>query len=289
MSHVFVSYSRKDQLVVFALIYALEQQGIRFWVDRSSIEGGAYWDDSVEEAIEEATCVLVALSPHAVQSPNVKDELNKALELNKPIVPIRIATVSKMPMRFNRLQYIDFVDDYHRGMTVLAPRLLSLLPPEAQGTSSTIRTDLGDIMGVWEGASAAARARIIFPEDKAKQDRHQFPQLEVELQDGSQPLTRTWTMNVTSVTIGRSWHCDIVLEDKRISGNHVKVFWKDSVYFVEDLKSSNGTAVNGKALESQAQMLRDGDEIELAGVCKIRFILRDPLDETLPARQRNSR
>ncbi len=285
MSHVFVSYSRKDQLVIFALIYALEQQGIRFWIDRSSIEGGAYWDDSVEQAIEDAACVLLAVSSSAVQSANVKDELNKALELEKPIVPIRINNVPKMPMRFNRLQYIDFTEDYHRGMSLLAPRLLSLLPAEAQGGSSIIRTDIGDVLGVWEGGSAAARARIIFPEDKTRLERQRFPQLQVELQDGSQPLRRTWVMNIGSVTIGRSWHCDIIVEDQRISGNHAKVYWQNSVYLVEDLKSSNGTSLNGRALKSSAETLRDGDEIDLAGVCKIRFILRDPLDETLPARK----
>jgi len=289
MSHVFVSYSRKDQLVVFALIYALEQQGIRFWVDRSSIEGGAYWDDSVEQAIEDAACVLLAVSSSAVQSDNVKDELGKALELEKPVVPIRITSVSRMPMRFSRLQFIDFVEDYHRGMSQLAPRLLSMLPPEAQGRSSTIRTDRGDVLGVWEGGAAISNSKIIFPEDKAKLNRHHFPLLEVELDDGSETQERTWTMTVASVTIGRSWNCDIVLEDKRISGNHLKVYLQNSVYLVEDLGSSNGTSLNGRMLKKNAETLQDGDTIELAGVCKIRFVLRDSLDETLPARQRNAR
>lgn len=289
MSHVFVSYSRKDQLVVFALIYALEQQGIRFWIDRSSIESGTYWDDSVEQAIEDAACVLLAVSSSAVQSENVKDELGKALDLEKTIVPIRITSVSRMPMRFNRLQYIDFVEDYHRGMTQLAPRLLSLLPADSRGVSSTIRTDLGDILGVWEGGAAVSRSKIIFPEDKAQLNHGHLPQLAVELQDGSELQERTWTMTVASITIGRSWNCDIVLQDKRISGNHARVYLQNSVYLIEDLGSSNGTLLNGRSLKNSAETLKDGDTIELAGICKIRFMLRDSLDETLPARQRNSR
>lgn len=282
MSHVFVSYSREDELFVFTLMYALEQRGIPFWVDRTSIQIGDYWDDSVERAIEEAFCVLLVSSTKAIESQNVKDELGKAHELKKPIVPVRIDAVTKLPIRLNRLQYIDFVDDYHRGMQQLEERLLNLIPIHAEGNSSTIRTDFGEASSAWESGEKVSKGRIYFPEDKARQGRRQYPQLHVQLNNGEEAHARSWVMNIASVTIGRSWHCDIVVEDKRISANHIKVYWENSGYLVEDLNSSNGTVLNGKTLKKKsAEKLSDGDEITLAGICKIRFTMWEPLDKTV--------
>lgn len=71
---------------------------------------------------------------------------------------------------------------------------------------------------------------------------------------------RCWPLNRTKpFTIGRSPHCDIVLDDRQVSRYHARVSWHNDCYYVEDLGSKNGTAVNGE--RSLVPMpLHDGDE-----------------------------
>jgi Protein of unknown function (DUF3662)/FHA domain len=63
-------------------------------------------------------------------------------------------------------------------------------------------------------------------------------------------------------TIGRSRSCDIVLDDANVSRQHAEVRPRGGGWFVADLGSTNGVAVNGARVE-QAHALRPGDRIEL--------------------------
>jgi len=63
-------------------------------------------------------------------------------------------------------------------------------------------------------------------------------------------------------TIGRSRSCDIVLDDANVSRQHAEVRPRGGGWFVADLGSTNGVAVNGARIE-QAHALRPGDRIEL--------------------------
>lgn len=62
-------------------------------------------------------------------------------------------------------------------------------------------------------------------------------------------------------TIGRKPHNDIQIEDVVVSGEHAVITTEDDETFIEDLKSTNGTYVNGKAIKKHA--LEDGDVIEI--------------------------
>ena len=57
-------------------------------------------------------------------------------------------------------------------------------------------------------------------------------------------------------TIGRSPDNDIQILDKTVSRTHLKIFRKKKEYFIEDLKSRNGTFVNGARVQA-------GEEIEV--------------------------
>lgn len=57
-------------------------------------------------------------------------------------------------------------------------------------------------------------------------------------------------------TIGRSPDNNIQVLDKTVSRKHLKIFRKKNEYFIEDLKSRNGTFVNGARVQA-------GDEIEV--------------------------
>lgn len=76
---------------------------------------------------------------------------------------------------------------------------------------------------------------------------------------------RCWPLNrAKPFTIGRSPHCDIVLDDRQVSRYHARISWHNDCYYVEDLGSKNGTEVNGEKRLVPAA-LHDGDEF-LVGI-----------------------
>jgi FHA domain len=70
-------------------------------------------------------------------------------------------------------------------------------------------------------------------------------------------------------TLGRRPYNDIVIDNLAVSGEHACVVSQDGEVYIEDLGSTNGTYINGKAVKKQ--MLQNNDSIEI-GKYKIQFI-----------------
>ncbi len=78
-------------------------------------------------------------------------------------------------------------------------------------------------------------------------------------QDGETP--QTYTFSIGEVVIGRSPDCQIVLKDFGISRTHARITVDDDGIRIADLKSKNGTQVNGVPVVEAP--LKDGDKILL--------------------------
>jgi adenylate cyclase len=78
-------------------------------------------------------------------------------------------------------------------------------------------------------------------------------------QDGDTPQAYTFTEG--EVTIGRSPECQIVLKDFGISRTHARLVVDEDGVRIQDLKSKNGTQVNGVPVVEAP--LKDGDRILL--------------------------
>jgi pSer/pThr/pTyr-binding forkhead associated (FHA) protein len=64
-----------------------------------------------------------------------------------------------------------------------------------------------------------------------------------------------------TLTIGRKVDNALVIEDPAVSGHHAKIVKIQAVFFLEDLKSTNGTAINGRTITRH--QLRDADVITI--------------------------
>jgi hypothetical protein len=110
-NHLFISYSRRDSNFVDRVITALAERGMRTWVDRSAIVGGAVWKASITEAIRDCVAFLIVVSPHSSDSENVPKELTLAERHNRPIIPVRYEDCALAPaMEYDlaELQFVDF-------------------------------------------------------------------------------------------------------------------------------------------------------------------------------------
>ena len=58
----------------------------------------------------------------------------------------------------------------------------------------------------------------------------------------------------TSITIGRDQNCTLVLNDSYASSRHARVFPKDGSWWLEDLNSTNGTTLAGRAVHGAVEL-----------------------------------
>jgi pSer/pThr/pTyr-binding forkhead associated (FHA) protein len=79
----------------------------------------------------------------------------------------------------------------------------------------------------------------------------------------------TIDLDVDVLTVGRSPHSDLFLDDVTVSRHHARVLRDEAGFWVEDLNSLNGTYVNRKRIEQQR--LFDGDELQI-GKFKLAFV-----------------
>ncbi|MEO6774093.1 MAG: GGDEF domain-containing protein [Kofleriaceae bacterium] len=81
------------------------------------------------------------------------------------------------------------------------------------------------------------------------------------------------------LTIGRSPHAELRLDDDGISRNHARIRSETNRAWIEDMESRNGTFVNGERIKDAVE-LKDGDKVQVGRGTVLRFGFQDALDET---------
>jgi hypothetical protein len=76
------------------------------------------------------------------------------------------------------------------------------------------------------------------------------------LQDLNSGERHRLTRSVT--TFGRREDCDVIVDEKTVSGQHAQVSRRAGLFYVTDLRSTNGTFLNEQRVEGEV-LLRAGD------------------------------
>ena len=120
---VFVSYSREDEQVARQFVHALSRLGYRVWWDQY-IPVGTSFRQEIEARLRRARCVVVLWTKNSVGSPFTVDEVNTALQCNKPLLPIMVENCS-IPLGFQGIQALSM-----EGLSVsnLVAKLRTSLP-----------------------------------------------------------------------------------------------------------------------------------------------------------------
>lgn len=88
MTDVFLSYCRRNKEFAIKLHHYLIQSGKTVWVDWNDIPPNADWRLEIAEGIQKTHTVIFALSPEWLASYECNVELDKAIALNKRLLPI---------------------------------------------------------------------------------------------------------------------------------------------------------------------------------------------------------
>jgi hypothetical protein len=88
-----VSYASRDRERVLPIIERLEAAGVRVWIDRDGISGGANYALEIAEAIEQAKAILLMCSEASLSSRNVKQEIALGWRFEKPYLPLLLEPV----------------------------------------------------------------------------------------------------------------------------------------------------------------------------------------------------
>lgn len=108
MAHdVFISHSAKNKPTADAVCATLESQGIRCWIAPRDVIPGMEWGECIIEAIEQARVMLLVFTADANASPQIRREVERAVNHGVAILPVRMEDV--MPAR--ALEY--FIGNVH--------------------------------------------------------------------------------------------------------------------------------------------------------------------------------
>jgi len=106
LADIFLSYAREDLAKAKLLAAALEKQGWSVFWDRTSLLAGQDFDQVIEQAIEQAGCMIVAWSTASKRSDWVRGEANIGRE-RKILVPVLFEAIEP-PIAFRALHTENF-------------------------------------------------------------------------------------------------------------------------------------------------------------------------------------
>ncbi len=155
MNHIFISHTSKDNDFVKELREALESQGLELWVDSRRLAGGDELEPEIEKAIDEAKHFIAVLSPNTINSPWVRKEIQRALQVKQNrkgesyrVIPLLLPGIepTALPLWFDEEPAGVRVGIKAGGLSEALPQILAALgerlstdlQPAAEVTSQPI-------------------------------------------------------------------------------------------------------------------------------------------------------
>ncbi len=131
---VFLSYAREDRTKAERLVHRLESRELSVWWD-PDVAPGKDWPESIEQALNSATCVVVLWSQISVKARFVREEAESAKNRGV-LLPVLIDTVEieNLPLGYRTIESADLSrwrgDPYDHEYSLLCDRISSILSGE---------------------------------------------------------------------------------------------------------------------------------------------------------------
>lgn len=129
----FISYSRKDSVLVDRIVDFLASNDINCWIDRKNSIAGLDYAASIVKAIKDSDVFILFISEWSIESKYVLSELNTAVSSNIPVIPVNIGCVTltdAMEYYLGRTQWLNLDENGSDCLTLLLENIHSMLEPQ---------------------------------------------------------------------------------------------------------------------------------------------------------------
>ena len=170
MRQLFISYARENRPDVDELVRDLDALGYPAWVD-SSLRGGQTWWEEIVRRIADCDAFVVIVSQHTLHSVACERELEWALALNKPVLPLAVERLpDALPRTLSMRQIVNYSKSGREAAFALAGALATLPPapplpdqlPEPPPAPLSYLTDLVDRVSQPDALDHEQQRRVIF-------------------------------------------------------------------------------------------------------------------------------
>lgn len=249
MKHIFISYSPKDTRILAEMRKHLINAGFKPWIDPAP-RPGADWRFAIDDAIRASDALIVIITPASAESVYVTYEWTLALALGVPVIPV-IFKQANMHPRLITLEHFNATDfkepllfwDY------FIRELRRFRPPDNPDAKAT---QVPPPPPAPAASAAPDYSRTVMPTESGHW---------LVIRRGPD-LNKMHQLMGDVVSLGRDPSNNITIDDPEVSRYHLRFLWRDGLYAVEDLGSTNGTVVNDKRI-AQETRLASGSAIRL--------------------------
>jgi hypothetical protein len=97
---VFISHSYEDQSLVRRIAEGLRKNGLEVWLGETDLMPGENWAQKVSKALDDSQAMVVVITPNAMRSPWVHQEIAYALGQKRyrgRVVPVIVGPEDDIP------------------------------------------------------------------------------------------------------------------------------------------------------------------------------------------------
>ncbi|MGB3204633.1 MAG: TIR domain-containing protein [Crinalium sp.] len=131
MTQVFLSYSEKERAFMEKIAKLLMRESFTVWTNKTDIQSGTDFVESIYRGIEEADNLVFLMSPASLQSEYCQMEVSHAFSLKKRIIPLLIEQVDieQIPVELRTLHFIDLTEPQQHQVNI--DKLINVLTQDA--------------------------------------------------------------------------------------------------------------------------------------------------------------
>lgn len=120
MKKVFFSYAHEDSQFAQKLLAGLDAADLPVWLDKADMSPGDPWKDKIRNELQQASAMIVLVSPRSVDNQMVQFEVGAASTLGKRIIPVVIADTNIERGLPDWLRDYAFIDARQRSIQEVA-------------------------------------------------------------------------------------------------------------------------------------------------------------------------
>ena len=165
-SDVFISYSSKDKAAADAVCTVVEAAGIGRWMAPREITPGSDWSASIVQALDDCRAVVLVFSSNGNNSPQIRNEVTRAVDRGVAIVPVRIENIAPTGSLAYFLSAVHWLDAFTPPLEKHLDKLVASLKSLLRGAPNGARLEVPDLTGTKGEQSLSAPEPVLALPDK---------------------------------------------------------------------------------------------------------------------------